>query len=82
MKTILSIIAAAVSLSSCGTTIYKNGVPIMRTYGDSREIALKDGNLEFAATRLNHPNSVIELIKMIRSTINASLVGAASGGIL
>lgn len=80
MKIIL--LTTAISLSGCGTTIYRDGVPVLRTYGDSKELAFKDGKVDFRATGLNHPNSLIELIKMIRSTINASLLGAASGGIL
>lgn len=79
---LLLILAFSISISGCGTTIYRNGVPVMRTYGDSEEIAITDGKVEFVAKKLNHPNSLIEFIKMIRSTINASLVGAASGGIL
>lgn len=81
MKTLLAL-AIAMTLSGCGTTIYKNGKPILRTYGDARQIAFTDGKTEFAAARITHPNPLIELVQTIRSTINSALVGAASGGIL
>lgn len=82
MKKILTAIILVASQPGCGTTIYRNGIPVLRTYGDSRDISFKDGKTEFHAARLGHPNPIIELVKTIRSAVNSALVGAASGGIL
>jgi hypothetical protein len=69
----------AMLMIGCSTTVYKNGKPALRTYGDARNIQFKDGTTSFSADVLNHSKPTQTAFDGVGKTITAGGAAAAVG---